>query len=69
MSYEDIREAQKKRGIKEVEATAGRGQRSKRCRSIPSQVLGKRSRSEEREEAMDTIRALGMEEYCSVLSL
>jgi hypothetical protein len=46
LSYEDIVEAQQKRDIKEEEAVAVRGRRvSKRNKSTPSQVLGKRSRS------------------------
>jgi hypothetical protein len=69
MSYEDILEAQKKRDIKEAEAIAGRGRRTtKRGRSHPSQVLGKRSRSHERQEAIDAIRVSGMEGFCSVIS-
>jgi hypothetical protein len=68
LSYEDIVEAQQKRDIKEVEAAAARGRRtSNRNRKALSQVLGKRSRSHEREEAIDEIRASGMEKYCSVL--
>jgi hypothetical protein len=67
LSYEDIVEAQKQRDIKEAaEAVRGR-RRSKRNQS--TQVLGKRSRSQELEEARHEIRALGMEEYCSVLRL
>jgi hypothetical protein len=68
LSYKDIVEAQQKRDIKEVEAAAARGRRtSNRNRKALSQVLGKRSRSHEREEAIDEIRASGMEKYCSVL--
>jgi hypothetical protein len=68
LSYEDIVETQQKRDIKEVEAAAARGRRtSNRNRKAPSQVLGKRSRSHEREEAIDEIRASGMEKYYSVL--
>ena len=54
LSYEDIVEAQQKRVMKEAEA-------------IASQVIGKRSRSYEQEEAIDQIRASWMEKYCSVL--
>jgi len=69
LSYEDIVEAQQKRDIKEVEAAVARGRRtSNHNRKAPSQVLGKRSRSQEREEAIDEIRASGMEKYCSVLN-
>ena len=69
MSYEDIVEAQKKRDIKEAGATTGRGRRAtNRGRPTPPQVLGKRSRSHERREAIDEIRASGMGGYCSVLS-
>jgi hypothetical protein len=65
MSYEDICEAQKQRDIKDATAEAGRGRRSKRNTS--TQVLGKRSRGQELEEAEHEIKALRMEEYCSVL--
>lgn len=69
MSYEDIVEAQKKREVKEIEASVRRGRRAKRDTPTPSQILGKRSRSDEREEALDEIRASGMAKICSVLSL
>jgi hypothetical protein len=65
MSYEDIVEAQKHRDIKEAAAEVTRGRRSKR--NSAAQVLGKRSRGQELEEAEHEIKALGMEEYCSVL--
>jgi hypothetical protein len=65
LSYEDIVEAQQKRDIKDA---AARGRRtSKRSTLAPSQVIGKRSRSQEKHEAINEIRALGMEKYCSVL--
>ena len=68
LSYEDIVEAQQKRDIKDVETVVVRGRRiSKRNRSAPLKIIGKRTRSHEREEAMDKIRALGIEEYCSML--
>jgi hypothetical protein len=51
LSYEDIIEAQQKRDIREAEAIVVRGRRtSKRNKATPSQVIGKRSRSHEREE-------------------
>jgi len=65
MSYEDIVEAQKQRDIKEAAAEVTRGRRSKR--NPAAQVLGKRSRGQELEEAEHEIRAMGMAEYCSVL--
>jgi hypothetical protein len=65
MSYEDIVEAQKQRDIKEAAAEVTRGRRSNR--NPAAQVLGKRSRGQELEEAEQEIRALGMAEYCSVL--
>jgi hypothetical protein len=65
MSYEDIVEVQKQCDIKEAAAEVARGQRSKR--NPAAQVLGKRSRGQELEEAEHEIGALGMEEYCSVL--
>jgi hypothetical protein len=68
LSYEDIVEAQQKRDIKEEEAVVVRGRRvSKRNEANPSQVLGKRSRSHEREKAIEEIRASGLEKYYSVL--
>ena len=68
LSYEDIVEAQQKRDMKDAETVIVRGRRiSKRNGSVPSKIIGKRTRSHEREEAMDEIRASGMEEYCSVL--
>jgi len=67
LSYEDIVEAQQKRDIK-AEAVAVQGRQTSKCnKATPSQVIGKRSRSHEREEARDEIRALDIEEYCSVL--
>ena len=68
MSYEDIVEAQQKHDMKDAETVAVRGRRiSERSGSGPSKIIGKRTRSHEREEAIDEIKALGMEEYCSVL--
>jgi hypothetical protein len=68
MSYEDIVEAQKQRDMKEANtgAVPGRG-RGRPKRKPLTQVLGKRSRSNELEVAEQEIRSLGLEEYCSVL--
>lgn len=66
ISYEDIVEAQQKRDMKDAETVAVRGRRTKR-NGAPSKIKGKRTRSHERDEAVEEIRALGMEEYCSVL--
>jgi hypothetical protein len=66
MSYEDIVEAQQKRDMKDTETVVVRGRRTKRTGAL-SKIIGKRTRSHEREEAIDEIRASGMEEYCSVL--
>jgi hypothetical protein len=63
LSYEDIVKAQKKCDGKEAGAEAVRG----RHESSPTQVIRKRSRVQELEEAENEIRALGMESYCSVL--
>jgi hypothetical protein len=65
MSYEDIVEAQQKRDMKDAETIVVRGRRTK-CNGAPSKI-GKRTRSHKREEAIDEIRASGIEEYCSVL--
>ncbi|KFZ18677.1 hypothetical protein V502_04004 [Pseudogymnoascus sp. VKM F-4520 (FW-2644)] len=66
MSYKDIVKAQKQRDIKEAAAEAARGRRGPK-RNPPAQILGKRSRSQELEEAQLEINAAGMEKYCSVL--
>jgi hypothetical protein len=67
LSYEDIVEAQRKRDMKEASAdkVPGRG-RGRPRRKSPTQVLRKRSRSQELEVAEQEIRSFGMEEYCSV---
>lgn len=65
MSYEDIVEAQRQRDLKEAAAEVSQGRRSKR--NPAAQVLGKRSRGQELEEAEQEIKASGMAEYCSVL--
>src|SRR5580700_9208545 len=68
LSYEDIIEAQQKHDIKEAEAVVVRVRRPlKRKRSTSSLVIGKRSRSHEKEEAIKQTKALGLERYCSVL--
>jgi hypothetical protein len=65
MSYEDIIEAQKQCDIKE--AAAGVTQACRLKRNPAAQVLGKRLRGQELEEAEHEIRAMGMDGYCSVL--
>ena len=68
LSYEDIVEAQRQRDMKEASAdTVPKRGRGRPRRKSPTQVLGKRSRSQELEVAEHEIRSLGMEEYCSVL--
>jgi hypothetical protein len=68
LSCEDIVEAQQKRDMKEEEAVAVRGRRAlKRNKVTPAQIIGKRSRSHEREKAIEDIWALGLEKYCSVV--
>jgi len=68
LSYEDIVESQQERDMKEEEAVAVRGRRVlKRNKVTPAQIIGKRSRSHEREKAIEDIWALGLEKYCSVL--
>lgn len=67
-SYEDLVEAKKKRDLEEVEASRRqRQQGSKRNRKAPKQVLGKRSRSVELEEAIDEIKGFEFDSYCRVL--
>jgi hypothetical protein len=52
--------------MKDAETVAVRGRRTVH-NGAPSKIIGKRTRSREREVAIDEIRASGMEEYCSVL--
>ena len=68
MSYEDIVEAQRQRDIKDAstDSVPKRG-RGRPRRKSTTQVLGKRSRSQDLEVAEQEIRLLGIEEYCSVL--
>jgi hypothetical protein len=62
LSYEDIAEAQKQRDIKETAAEATRGRRGSK-RNLPAQILRKRSRGQELEEAEREINAMGMEKF------
>ncbi len=69
MSYEDLIEAEKERDRKVAASGRNRGPRKSQCNArTPAQVLGKRSRSQELEEAANQIEAAGLKEYCSVLS-
>ncbi|KAH7065083.1 hypothetical protein B0J12DRAFT_693463 [Macrophomina phaseolina] len=68
MSYAEIVEAQAKRDAKE--ATARNGKRGrKRKGSAPMLVEAKRTRRSEVEVAEDEIKAMGLGDYCSILSL
>jgi hypothetical protein len=62
MSYKDIVEVQRQRDMKEASAgkLPGAGPRTPK-RKLTTQVLGKRSRSQELEVAEHEIRSLGME--------
>jgi hypothetical protein len=54
--------------MKDTETVVVRSRRiSKRSGSGPSKIVRKRTRSYKREEAIDEIRVLGIEEYHSVL--
>ena len=54
--------------MKDIETVIVRGRRiSKRNGSMLSKIIEKRTRSHEREEVINEIRALSIEEYCSVL--
>jgi hypothetical protein len=54
--------------MKDIETITVKGRRiSKRNGSAPSKIIEKRTRSYEREEVIDEIRASGIEEYCSIL--
>jgi hypothetical protein len=64
MTYDDIVEAEQKRAAKVGAAGAKRGERHPKS-SKPGE--GKRSRADELEIGKHEIKALGFEEYCSVL--
>ena len=68
MSYEDLVQAQKKRDAKD----AGRGGEArgsiKRKRAASKPAASKRSRKSELEDARQEIEAMGLSDYCSVLS-
>jgi hypothetical protein len=66
MSYEDIVEAQAKRGAKEASVVKGKPGR-KRKSSAPMAAQAKRTRRSEVEVAEQEIEAEGMGNYCSVL--
>jgi hypothetical protein len=66
ISYKDIVKAQQKRDIKDTKTVAVKGRQTKHNKA-PSKIIRKRTRSRERDKAVKEIRALGMEEYCSVL--
>ena len=65
MTYDDIVEAQRKRDVKEVIAPGAK--RGSRRLQNPKLDERKRSRAEELEHGRREIKALGLEEYCSVL--
>lgn len=67
MIYEDIVEAQRKRDVKEA-ITIGTPQGSRK-RQKSAAVGHQRSCVEELEHGKSEIKALGLEEYCSVLTL
>jgi hypothetical protein len=65
MTYDDIIKAQRKRNLKEA-TTPGTKRGSRRLQN-PKSNERKRSRVEELEHGRREIKALGLEEYCSVL--
>jgi hypothetical protein len=65
MTYEDIVRAEQKRAAKEVDAPGAK--RGGRRAQKPGEA--KRSRVDELELGKREIKALGLEEYCSVLKL
>jgi hypothetical protein len=65
MTYDDIIEAQTKRDAKEATITGAKAVGRKR-QNLPTGG-SKRSRVEELEHGRREIKALGLEEYCSVL--
>jgi len=67
LSYKDIVEAQQKRDIRDAEALTARVRRTSKRNGSAPEVLGERTRSYERGEAINEIRALGIEKYCSEL--
>jgi hypothetical protein len=66
MTYEDIMETQRKRDVKEAMTAAKKVGRKRRNVGIGG---SERSSAEELEHGRREIRALGLEEYCSVLQL
>lgn len=67
MSYDDIIEAQRKRNVKEA-TTAGAKTRGCKRRNIATGG-NKRALVDQLEDGRREIKALGLEEYCSVLQL
>ncbi len=65
MTYDGIIEAQRKRDVKEA-ITTGAKQRNRKRQNPPTGER-KRSRAEDLEHGRREIKALGLEEYCSVL--
>jgi len=52
--------------MKDAKTIAVKGRRINR-KGAPSKIIGKRTRSHKREEAIDEIRASSIKEYCFVL--
>ena len=71
MSFEEIREAQKKRDAKDASEERRRGRKRKNSALAPTftHSRGPKSRAKEVEEANYEIDALGMRSYCSVFSV
>jgi hypothetical protein len=66
MSYDDIVEAQAKRDAKDAAVVKGK-RGPKRKSSAPMLAEAKRTRKSEVEVAEDEIKAMGLENHCSVL--
>jgi hypothetical protein len=66
MTYEDIIETQRKRDIKEAMTTAKKAGRKRRNAGIGGSG---RPSAEDLEHSRHEIKALGLEEYCSILQL
>jgi hypothetical protein len=66
MSYDDLKEAQRKRDAREANPVRTR-KTNKRSNPAPAPTRGKRSRIEEVQDGRREIEEMGLENYCSIL--
>ena len=69
MSFEEIREARKKREEKDISEERRQGRKRKKSAPASAHCRGQHSRAKEAEEANRESNALGMSQYCSVFSV